>query len=189
MAGLSCDSRYDESMAFPASVRTSARAALASLDAPEMRPSPDRFLVTVDGETLRIPYRVYYRPDLLRRRLNAAEGIDKLILACVGTRHHDGYLRQECLRVVLGGQASWLTPYILQLAGEYVVEIVQEVADGIASRDPSVLAAFARDNPGYLATLGRRITSYWSCYHRRAYPDRHAYPGSRILGSLRQLLD
>lgn len=189
MASSSCEAEYDESMAFPASLRTSAQAVLASLGGPEVRTSPDWFSVTVDGEVLRIPYRVYYRPDLLRRRLSRVQGADQLILACVGTRHHDGYLRQECLRVVLGCRASWLTPYVLQLAGEYVVEIVQDVADGIATRDPSVLAAFAQENPGYLATLARRITSYWDCYHRHAYPDRSAYPGSKVLASLRQLLD
>jgi hypothetical protein len=188
MDNMRCESGCDESMGFPARLRPAVRAALAALDAPEARTSPDGFLVSVDGEALRIPYRVYYRPELLRRRLDHAQGTEKLILACLGTRHHDGYLRQECLRVLLGGEASWLTPYMLQLAGEYVLEIVQDVADGIASRDPSALAAFARENPGYLATLARRITSYWSAYHRHLYPNRHAYPGARVLACLRQLL-
>lgn len=186
---MTCESGYEESMAFPASLRTAAQAVLASLGAPEFQPWPGWFQVAVDGEVLRIPYRVYYRPDLLRQLLSRAQGTDKFILACVGTRHHDGYLRQECLRLVLGCRASWSTPYILQLAGEYVVEIVQDVADGIAARDPTALAAFARENPRYLATLARRVTSYWDCYHRHAYPDRSAYPGSKVLASLRQLLN
>jgi hypothetical protein len=53
-----------------------------------------------------------------------------------------------------------VSPCWNQLAGEYVVEITDDVAHGIVSRDTSTLVAFARENPDYLATLGRRITSY-----------------------------
>lgn len=69
----------------------------------------------------------------------------------------------------------------MQLAGEYVVEITEEVANAIGERNPATLRAFASENSAYLATLGRRMTSYWSCYHRSAYPERNSYPGARVL--------
>jgi hypothetical protein len=75
-------------------------------------------------------------------------------------------------------------PYVIQLASEYVVEIAHDAAEGIPKMDGPGLAAFARANPAYLATLQRRVISYWSCYHRSAYPDRGAYPGSKVVGHL-----
>jgi hypothetical protein len=161
-----------------------ARRVVASVAAGETHARAGTFNVNVDHETLHIPYRLYYRPDLLRGTLNNACGVDKLIVACLGTRHHDGYLRQQCLGHLLRSEASWTTPYIVQLAGEYVIEIVDDVAAGIVVRNASSLAAFARENPGYLATLGRRVTSYWNVYHRRAYPNRRDYPGSKVMACL-----
>jgi hypothetical protein len=168
-------------MGFPARLRPAVRDVLALVATGEMHPPRCAFAVNVDHEALQIPYRLYYRPEVLRRQLSNSQGIDKLVFACLGTRHYDGYLRQECLIELLGSEDSWLTPYIVQLAGEYVVEIAADVADGIVLRDPSSLAAFATENPGYLATLGRRMTSYWSCYHRQAYPNRDDYPGFKVL--------
>jgi hypothetical protein len=164
------------------------RDVLASVASGEMYPPRQAFKVNVDYETLQIPYRLYYSPDRLRRKLSDTQGIDKLVFACLGTRHYDGYLRQECLTELLGSETSWLTPYIVQLAGEYVVEIADDVAHGILLRNKSLLAAFARENPDYLATLGQRITSYWSCYYRQAYPNTNDYPGSKVLACLRQAL-
>lgn len=161
----------------------------ASVAAGEIRTPVGAFNVNVDREALRIPCRLYYRPDLLRWKLSNSYGVEKLIVACLGTRHYDGYLRQQCLGHLLRSEASWITPYIVQLAGEYVIEIVDDVAAGIMLRGTSTLAAFARENPDYLATLGRRVTSYWNAYHRRAYPDRSDYPGSKVMACLLNTLE
>ena len=174
-------SRGDESLGFPAALRHAVRAAIADVAQDEIAPPHGMFTVDVDGEALRIPYRLYYDPARLRRALSETQGVDHRILACLGTRHYDGHLRQACLAQIAGDDDAWLTPYIVQLAGEYVVDIVDDVARWIGTRDASPLAAFARANPAYLATLSRRVTSYWNCYHRRAYPDRADYPGSRVL--------
>ena len=175
-------------MGFPARLRPAVRGVLASIARGETHPPRHAFKVNVDHETLQIPYRLYYRPDLVRQKLIDAQGIDKQVIACLGTRHYDGYLRQECVTDLLGSEDSWLTTYIVQLAGEYVVEIADDVAHGIVLRDTSLLATFARENPDYVATLGRRITSYWYCYHRQAYPNMNDYPGSKVLACLQQAL-
>jgi hypothetical protein len=171
-------------MAFPSVLRSAVREVVARVAFGEWHVPRHAFAVNVDGETLRIPYRLYYDPELLRRELSNSQSTARLILLCLGTRHHDGYFRQECLQQLLKNEASWLTPYLLQLAGEYVVEIAEEVANFIAERDPSTLRAFALENPSYLATLNRRVTSYWNCYHRHAYPDRDGYPGAKVLAAL-----
>ncbi len=182
MPTLSCQPRCDESLGFPSTLRASARAAVALVAQGETAPPHGVFTVNVDGEALQIPSRLYYDADRLRRAIDNAHGVDRLVLACLGTRHHDGRVRQACLARIVGSDDAWTTPYIVQLAGEYVIEIVDDVARWIGTRDTS---AFVRDNPAYLATLARRVTSYWNCYYRHAYPDRAGYPGTRVLALMR----
>ena len=177
--------RPDESLGFPSALRASVRAAVAVVAQDELAPPHGAFDVDVDGETLHIPYRLYYDPARLRRALEDARGVDRRIVACLGTRHYDGHVRQACLAQILDRDEPWLLPYIVQLAGEYVIEIVEDVARWIGTRDASSLASFARANPAWLATLARRATSYWNCYHRPAFPDRADYPGARVLSRFR----
>jgi hypothetical protein len=70
-----------------------------------------------------------------------------------------------------------------------VVEIAEDVASAIVERNPATLQTFVLENPAYLATLERRVTSYWSCYHRHAYPERHCYPGAKVLAVLRAAVE
>jgi hypothetical protein len=166
-------------------LRAAARAAVAVAVRDESAPPQGAFHVDVHGETLHIPYRLYYDPARLRRALDNAQGVERRILACLGTRHYDGYVRQASLAQILDADEAWLIPYIVQLAGEYVIEIVDDVARWSGTRGTSSLAVFARANPAWLATLSRRVTSYWNCYHRHAYPDRADYPGTRVLALMR----
>ena len=179
-----CEVRCDESMAFPSMLRPAVRELASHVRINELQAPTHAFTVNMEGEALRIPYRLYYDPELLRRELNKSQAAARLILLCLGTRHYDGYLRQECLQHLLKSEASWVIPYLVQLASEYVVEIAEEVADAIGRRNPAALRAFVLENPSYLATLNRRVTSYWGCYHRHAYPDRRDYPGAKALAAL-----
>lgn len=187
MSTFACASRCDESRAFPSVLSAQVDKAVDSIAHDELHPPSRAFTVTMDGEALHIPVRVYYDLDRLRRALNSSQGTDKHILACLGTRHHDGYFRQACLRELLVGKESWLTPYILQLVGEYIVEIVDDVARHIVTRDPAPLVAFAKENPAYMARLASRVRSYWHYYYEQAYPDLNDYPGTKVLNYLRQL--
>jgi hypothetical protein len=176
--------RCNETQAFPSRLRPAVRDVVTAVAIGEWHPPRHAFMVNVDGETLHIAYRVYYAPDLLRQEVSNSVGAARLILLCLGTRHYDGFLRQECLRELLHHDASWITPYLLQLVGEYVVEIVSDIANAIGERNPDTLRSFAFENPSYVATLERRVTSYWSCYHRHAYPERDRYPGAKVIAAL-----
>lgn len=183
------NARRDEASAFPASLGPFVHEAAAAGARGESHPPGGSFSINLDHETLSIPYRVYYDAATLRREIRRSQGVRKMILACLGTRHHDGYLRHECLAEILKSDEAWVNPFILQLAGEYVVEIARDVAAGVIRRDVEKLASYAKENSAYLATLQRRVTSYWSCYHRAAYPDRHAYPGTKVVAYLRQIVE
>ena len=178
--------RLDEASGFPFPLRTSVHKAVAAVAKGEWHPPRHVFLVNLELEALRVPYRVYYDPMLFQRELATSVGDRRAILACLGTRHYDGHLRQDCLAELWSVRAAWVIPYVIQLASEYVVEIARDVADGIPKLDVPELAAFIRANPAYLATLQRRVISYWSCYHRCAYPDRGAYPGTEVVTYLQK---
>lgn len=186
---LRCEARCDERMAFPSRLRPAVQEAVTSVANGELFPPQQAFILNMDGETRRIPYRLYYDAELLRRELSNSHGVARLILLCLGTRHYDGYLRQECLQELLKNETPWLTPYVLSLAGEYVVEIAADVANAIGAWNPATLREFALANPAFLATLARRMTSYWSCYHRQTYPEQHGYPGAKVLAVLHAAME
>lgn len=135
--------------------------------------------VFLSGELLEIPVRLYFPPHLL-----AGPDNDTLML-CLGTRHHDGYLRQKCVTQLLERGDEFAVPYIVQLLGEYVVEIAHAINDALSSIDIAPYQCFLAENPGYLATTQRRVISYWSCYYRAAYPDVDTYPPHVALRRLR----
>jgi len=62
-------------------------------------------------------------------------------------------------------------PYVLQLCGEYVIEIGHDIAESVScslQRDPSTLDAyrrFWRDSPEFVALTYARAVSYWDVYY------------------------
>lgn len=138
------------------------------------------------GETLAIPARLYFARGLPlddAGRDATARGIAWYL----GTRHHDGYLRAECLARMLAEPQGWMTPFIVHLAGEYVIEIVRRIEAALPVLEPEMraaLAAFVRDNPRYLDTIERRTISY---RFRGRPPPLADYPGKRVIALLRAL--
>ena len=78
----------------------------------------------------------------------------------------------------------------MQPIGEYVVEIVLDIhraLDDLGRPGSAVRAAYGRllaDNPDFLTTTMQRVISYWSCYHRSAYPRLREYPGHLLVSAL-----
>ncbi len=107
----------DESFAFPSRLRSTVRATVATVAHEASAPPRGAFNVNVDGEAVHIPYRLYYDPERLRRALQHAHGVDRRILACLGTRHYDGYVRQASLKQILDDHDTWLMPYSLPCRG------------------------------------------------------------------------
>src|SRR5689334_8402172 len=81
--------------------------------------------IRVNGEKVVIPYRQYATPRApSRSRRSSAED---LVLACMYSRHHDGHVRQNSLMMLLGHPTAWVAPYVVQLAGEYIIDIVTQI--------------------------------------------------------------
>ncbi len=121
------------------------------------------FRLTLDNETLAVPTRIYQDETELRvRHADQPHILDVLL-----TRHHNGFVRARALaRILSGDPAIWTFPFIIELTGEYVVEILQQVEDGFEQLDPEALARFVADNPAFVAVTRQRVESYWDCYYR-----------------------
>lgn len=184
--------RYDYPSAFPTALRPTVAALTASAAWQEGHYVAAHSVV-LDGERLTIPTRVYFDAALLWKDDGRSDG-ERCIAWCVGTRHHDGYVRATCLRRLLAAPPAQILPYavpfIVHLIGEYVVEIIQPIDAALAHAGPAATAAFgafARANPRYLDTIERRVRSYWHVYYRHACPDLAGYPGTQALARLRAM--
>ena len=134
------------------------------------------------GESIQIPQRIYYvppDPSFIR----TLTPLQSNILRCLFTRHHDGYLREDYLRQIFSSDCNniWIVPYVMQLLGEYVIEILQVIDDNIDLIDTQIIKNFVNDNPCFIQITKSRVTSYWNEYYRRQYPKKEDYVGFRIL--------
>lgn len=147
------------------------------------------FTVWVTGELVTIPYRLY-GPEPESAAVAALSSTQRTMLQCLHARHHNGYVRQRYLCQLIGNVHPWVAAFVVQLIGEYVVEIVIDIheylvgvqAPGSAARP--VYGGFAAENPKFLELTYQRARSYWNCYHRAAYAARRDYPAFEVLESL-----
>lgn len=175
--------------AFPRALRVDAQA-LQAMDVWHPHPSHLHFIVALADEKLAIPTRLYFDASLLAAigHLNARQ---RAMLWCLGTRHHDGHVREACLRHLLPHLQDWMVPFVVQLIGEYVHEIIKLIDAALITLDPcmqTAFAHFARDNPRYIDTIEQRTISYRPAdYDSRSGRSRD-YPGARAVARLRQLV-
>ncbi|MBB4917762.1 hypothetical protein [Streptosporangium saharense] len=156
---------------------------------PSRHASMDGFDVSVRGQWLRIPYRIYEDPPSSGAMDDLGE-VARGILDCLLTRHHSGYVRQQHVKKVISIDADWGVPFVVTLVGEYVIEIVDVIRMGLTELDtPGTwqrqrYGHFAADNPAFMTLTRQRAASYWSCYHRWRFPKLSHYPGAQVLASL-----
>ena len=172
-----------EAHAFPAALAGTVVQLLPALGSSRAHPP---FAVYLNDEALLIPTRTYYDRERLLACTRLA-GDAGVIALCLGTRHHDGHLREACVRQLLLQERAWTVPFVVHLCGEYVLEIVERVGAALPAWNAQALARYLRDNRAYVATLERRAVSYWNCYYRCQYPVWEEYPGRRAMAALRAL--
>ena len=117
--------------------------------------------VTLDGEPLTLPYRLH---------LPAADTARSLIHACLLTRHPDGHVRERYLQQIIRAPEAWVIPFVFQLTGEYVIELLALCEANLPTLDASAYGRFFNDNPAYFSLTRARMVSYWDCYHRSRHP-------------------
>nr|WP_281155737.1 hypothetical protein [Streptomyces sp. HYC2] len=175
--------------AFPSRLAGEVRAVLAVM--PETQHPPmSPFPVQVSGESVAIPYRIHHDEPLTGTE-GSLTANQRLILHCLYSRHGDGRIRQRRLEQVVGSGEPWAAPFVVQLVGEYVLEILEAIRCGLpdlatpGSTPWLLYGDFVARNPAFFMRTERRVVSYWSCYHRHRYPVFGTYPGCLLLESLR----
>lgn len=153
---------------------------------------PDFQIVNLDGEVLKIPYRVYFNEPKIEKEQTLTNR-QKSILNCIFLRHHNGYLRQSRLEKIENNE-YWITPFTFQLLGEYVIEIIEVLDNQIDDNKLENYKRFANDNPKYYQQTESRMISYWNEYYRRKFPNLKLYIGRIIFDQLQtkaigQILD
>jgi hypothetical protein len=134
-------------------------------------------------------YTDHLQPAQAPAHLSAAQ---RAVLGCMYTRHHHGYVRQRWAREIVAVEESFVVPFVVQMLGEYVVEIITDLCQRLPQlEDPTSDTAyrygrFLDDNPGYFFLTRQRVASYWDCYHRRRYLHPAHYPGHVLLARLDQ---
>jgi len=137
---------YDNSdlvRAFPASVQDDMLRVVAML--PQLSIGTETYVVSVERETLFIPYRIYHDPALIdRARLTP---LQEQLLDCLLTRHCSGFIRERYLRNIVSSDHRWIAPFVIQLAGEYVIEILEVIRNNVDKLSPRLYREFLNDNP------------------------------------------
>jgi hypothetical protein len=168
--------------AFPQALEETVDAVLSVIPAGDYPPSNnDIGPVTIRGEKLYIPYRIYSpEPSSPPACTNEMETLK----ACIYTRHYSGLVREKYLGQVVQSREIWVMSYIIQLAGEYVVEIVQNLVANAETLRHDALLQFADENPHFVDLVQQRIISYWSCYYRYRFPNFKDYPGFQFMKTI-----
>lgn len=158
---------------------------------PDSRLQPHAsFSVVVEGQQVLIPGRLY-NDEPPTDAVVSLSSCQRQLLHCLYSRHHDGVVRQRHLEKIVGSTDSWVIPVVVQLVGEYVLEILVVICDELrdlatpGTRGHHVYGQFIVDNPAFFARTQRRVVSYWSCYHRGNYASFRGYPGCTLLDLLR----
>lgn len=130
-----------------------------------------------DGECIRLPYRIYGE----EADFGALSGNAKIVAHCLLSRSSNGYIRQKHVAELIKTDfPDWVAPYILELAGEYVLAIVEEIYNGLKDKDCGPIRAVICANNARFVYLHAKMITYWALHYRRQYPRFKSYVG-RIL--------
>ncbi len=178
-----CGVTVELASAFPNVVRADVLSAISVLPEPFHKCAAP-FRAVVNGEAVTIPYRVYYDHALIKA--DQLSPLQQELLSCLLTRHCSGFVREENLRRIVECRDAWVPPFVVQLAGEYVIEILRVIRENSAGLDAALCRNFLKENPEFWAITKQRVVSYWNCYYWRQ--RRADYVGFQIVEYLDSLV-
>ncbi|MER6021794.1 hypothetical protein [Streptomyces anulatus] len=181
---------YALEAAFPTHLAGDVQSVLAVMPEAGLAPTMP-FEVEVRGRTVAIPSRIYNEEPSADPEGPPLAGTQQVILHCLYSRHSDGRVRQRHLEHIVASSEPWVVPFVVQLAGEYVLEIIEAIGRGLpglavpGSAQRRLYGEFIARNPVFFARTERRVVSYWSCYYRWKYGAFGTYPGCALLEAFR----
>ena len=140
----------------------------------------ERFPVQAEGQRVLIPARLHFGSD----QLLLPESDEAWLFArALQTRSNDGFERQRAARDLLADLQPWGAPFIVALIGEYIVEILDDIASALTPESIQTLVSFIIENAAYWNTTKRRVASYWNVYYRgRNCETRRTYRRDEYIG-------
>lgn len=143
--------------------------------------------IILDGQKLIIPRRVYFDNPTENTGIELTS-TQQTILNCIYLRHHNGFVRQQRLEKLIDNVEDYfIIPYIFQLLGEYVLEILVVVDKHINDKTIDKYLKFFNENPKYRQQTECRMTSYWDAYYRGPkYKKLNDYIGRQIFNRIKK---
>ncbi|MFD2907873.1 hypothetical protein ACFSX9_03900 [Flavobacterium ardleyense] len=143
--------------------------------------------IILDGQKLIIPGRVYF--DIPTDTAGNSLTINQqTILNCIYLRHHNGFVRQQQLeKLIYNVKDYYVIPFVFQLLGEYVMEILEVADKHINDKTINNYLKFFNENPTYRQQTESRMISYWDVYYRRfKYNKLKEYIGRKIFDRIKK---
>ncbi|MDR1218169.1 MAG: hypothetical protein LBK73_01000 [Treponema sp.] len=141
--------------------------------------------VKLNNDIIKIPCRIYFYEPKNIENLN---NIQKGIVCCVYSRHHNGFVRQKYIQKMVDNKNYWVTPFFVQLFGEYIYEIM-EIFDEYLNINMDNCIKFINENQKYWEKIKNRMISCWHEYYRRKYPEFNKYLGKEILEKINKIIN
>jgi hypothetical protein len=141
--------------------------------------------ITLNAEKLFIPKRVYFDEP---SGIDDLSNLQKTILNCIYLRHYNGFVRQHSLELLINSMDYFVVPYIFQLLGEYVVEILFVLDKHINNETIDSYLRFIAENKQYWQQTESRVGSYWNEYYRTLpkYKKFSNYIGKQIVERIKK---
>lgn len=146
------------------------------------------FSVILESERLEIPVRIYGE-ELDNSVFEAMSFEERILLACLFSRHHNGYIRQKYAEILIqvSMEMPWVFPYVVGLVGEYVIDIKDLIYREKERIPNKVVRQFSKQNKFFMQTTKQRMISYWNEYYRNDYPNKKDYVGMKLFSYWEQI--
>ncbi|MES2545322.1 MAG: hypothetical protein V4548_10580 [Bacteroidota bacterium] len=148
----------------------------------EIHPEVSRDII-INNEKLSIPERLYF--DEIPNSEIVLSDLQSVILNCLCLSHHDGYIRQRSLEKLNNRKEYFIMPFVFQVLGEYIIEILEVLERQINENTISNYQKFIVENPSLWQKTEKRIVSYWNVYYRSKYPKLKDYVGTQIIKKIK----
>lgn len=146
---------------------------------------PDTYEITIKKEIIKIPSRIYIDENIFENPTNLSNNQSEII-SCLLTRHHNGFVREKYLKKIINSNNYWTKPFILQLIGEYVIEILEVIYQNLDQNNIQSLKELIEENPVFWNKTMSRVITYWDCYYRGVYKYKQDYVGYKIIKLLQK---
>jgi hypothetical protein len=140
-------------------------------------------MLLLNGDEVQFPQRIYFE-DAPTQALSTFTKEQRCMYHCIYTRHHDGYIREKHVMILLleypDELPDWVCPFLLSISGEYVMEILEQLYEQLYLRRNQTIQAICLMNRQQFLYIHDRMISYWNEFYRSRCPRYKQYIGKKL---------